>query len=117
MLLCRRLGYAVKGVPKNQAKVLFVENNFWGRTLAAISSSTGQPSLALQGWDVPRWCLAVTIEKRPGQHIAIAARLCNPDVVQPRSEMALNFWQASCSSVPCCRSGELWRVWALHARL
>lgn len=32
----------MKGVPKNQAKVLFAENNFWGRTLAAISSSTGQ---------------------------------------------------------------------------
>jgi len=38
----RRWGYDVKGVPKNQAKVLFAENNFWGRTLAAISSSTGQ---------------------------------------------------------------------------
>ena len=47
MLFCRRWGYDVKGVPKNQAKVLFVEDNFWGRTLAAISSSTGQPSLAL----------------------------------------------------------------------
>ena len=31
----------MKGVPKNQGKVLFAENNFWGRTLAAISSSTG----------------------------------------------------------------------------
>ena len=31
----------MKGVPKNQAKVLFAQNNFWGRTLAAISSSTG----------------------------------------------------------------------------
>ena len=37
----RRWGYDVKGVPKNQAKVLFADNNFWGRTLAAISSSTG----------------------------------------------------------------------------
>lgn len=41
-LVRRRWGYDVKGVPKNQAKVLFVEDNFWGRTLAAISSSTGQ---------------------------------------------------------------------------
>ena len=41
-LVCRRWGYDVKGVPKNQAKVLFVEDNFWGRTLAAISSSTGE---------------------------------------------------------------------------
>ncbi|BDA46757.1 Ornithine aminotransferase, mitochondrial [Coccomyxa sp. Obi] len=42
--LARRWGYDVKGVPKNQAKVLFAENNFWGRTLAAISSSTDPES-------------------------------------------------------------------------
>ena len=42
---CRRWGYDVKGVPKNQAKVLFAKHNFWGRTLAAISSSTGVHSL------------------------------------------------------------------------
>lgn len=40
--LYRRWGYDVKGVPKNQAKVLFAENNFWGRTIAAVSSSTGK---------------------------------------------------------------------------
>ena len=38
---CRRWGYDVKGVAKNQAVILFADNNFWGRTLAAISSSTG----------------------------------------------------------------------------
>jgi ornithine--oxo-acid transaminase len=38
--LCRRWGYDVKGIPANQAKVIFVEGNFWGRTLSAISSST-----------------------------------------------------------------------------
>ena len=41
LLCCRRWGYDVKGVPKNQAVILFADNNFWGRTLAAISSSTG----------------------------------------------------------------------------
>ena len=30
----------MKGVPKDQARVLFAGNNFWGRTLAAISSSS-----------------------------------------------------------------------------
>ena len=40
----RRWGYDVKGVPRNQAKVLFAENNFWGRTLAAVSSSTDPSS-------------------------------------------------------------------------
>ena len=38
--LCRKWAYNVKGVPENQAKILFAEGNFWGRTLAAISSST-----------------------------------------------------------------------------
>ena len=55
----RRWGYDVKGVPKNQAKVLFVEDNFWGRTLAAISSSTGQltsasPLTVIPGSQRPR---------------------------------------------------------------
>lgn len=39
-----RWGYEVKGVPKNQAVVLFAEGNFWGRTLAAVSSSTDPES-------------------------------------------------------------------------
>ncbi len=38
--LCRKWAYKVKGVPDNQAKIVFVAGNFWGRTLAAISSST-----------------------------------------------------------------------------
>jgi len=37
--LCRKWAYTVKGLPKNQAKIIFVEGNFWGRTLAAISTS------------------------------------------------------------------------------
>jgi ornithine--oxo-acid transaminase len=42
--LARRWGYAVKGISENQAKVIFAEGNFWGRTLAAISSSTDPSS-------------------------------------------------------------------------
>jgi ornithine--oxo-acid transaminase len=38
--LCRRWGYDVKGIPVNKAKIIFARNNFWGRTMAAISSST-----------------------------------------------------------------------------
>ncbi|NJN77332.1 MAG: aminotransferase class III-fold pyridoxal phosphate-dependent enzyme, partial [Saprospiraceae bacterium] len=30
--LCRKWAYEVKGVPTNQAKILFAEGNFWGRT-------------------------------------------------------------------------------------
>ena len=36
----RRWGYDIKGVPKNEAKILFAKHNFWGRTTSAISSST-----------------------------------------------------------------------------
>jgi ornithine--oxo-acid transaminase len=42
--LARRWGYAEKDIPENQAKVIFAEGNFWGRTLAAISSSTDPSS-------------------------------------------------------------------------
>ncbi|CAI8432435.1 MAG: Ornithine aminotransferase [Flavobacterium sp. SCGC AAA160-P02] len=38
--LCRKWAYKVKGIQENKAKILFAENNFWGRTLAAVSSST-----------------------------------------------------------------------------
>ena len=37
--LARRWGYDVKGIARNKARVLFANQNFWGRTLAAISSS------------------------------------------------------------------------------
>ena len=42
--LARRWGYKVKGIADNQAKIIFAEGNFWGRTLAAISSSTDASS-------------------------------------------------------------------------
>lgn len=38
--LCRRWAYDVKGVPTNQATIIFAAGNFWGRTIAACSSST-----------------------------------------------------------------------------
>ena len=38
--LARKWAYEVKKVPSNAAKIIFVEGNFWGRTLGAISSST-----------------------------------------------------------------------------
>ena len=38
--LCRKWAYKVKGTKNNKAKIIFAEGNFWGRTLAACSSST-----------------------------------------------------------------------------
>ncbi len=42
--LARRWGYVKKGIPDNKAKIIFAEHNFWGRTLAAISTSTDPSS-------------------------------------------------------------------------
>lgn len=42
--LARRWGYEVKGIEANKAKIIFAEGNFWGRTLAAVSSSTDPSS-------------------------------------------------------------------------
>jgi ornithine--oxo-acid transaminase len=42
--LARRWGYVKKGIPDNKARIVFAEGNFWGRTLAAISSSTDPAS-------------------------------------------------------------------------
>lgn len=42
--LARRWAYDIKGVPENKAKIVFANGNFWGRTLAAISSSNDPSS-------------------------------------------------------------------------
>lgn len=51
--LARRWGYDVKGIPANQAKIIFVEGNFHGRTLAAVSGSTDPSSFTGFGPYVP----------------------------------------------------------------
>ena len=51
--LARRWGYDVKGIPTNQAKIIFVEGNFHGRTLAAVSGSTDPSSYSGFGPYVP----------------------------------------------------------------
>ena len=55
--LARRWAYKHKGVPVNQAKVIFAEGNFWGRTLAAISSSTDPSSYKDFGPFMPGFAL------------------------------------------------------------
>ena len=37
--LARKWGYEKKGISENKAKIIFANGNFWGRTLAAISTS------------------------------------------------------------------------------
>lgn len=42
--LTRKWAYKVKGIPQDQAVTVYATGNFWGRTLAAISSSTDPSS-------------------------------------------------------------------------
>ena len=51
--LARRWGYVNKGIAPNCAKVVFAKHNFWGRTLAAISSSTDPSSYTQFGPYMP----------------------------------------------------------------
>ena len=55
--LARRWGYNVKGIAENKAKIIFAEGNFWGRTLAAISSSTDPSSFKGFGPYMPGFVL------------------------------------------------------------
>uniref|UniRef100_A0A915JZL3 Ornithine aminotransferase n=1 Tax=Romanomermis culicivorax TaxID=13658 RepID=A0A915JZL3_ROMCU len=51
----RRWAYDVKGVKRYDAKVIFAANNFWGRSLSAISSSTDEDSFGGFGPFMPNF--------------------------------------------------------------
>lgn len=74
--LARRWGYVKKGIEENKAVILFAEENFWGRTLAAISSSTDPVSYKgfgpyMPGFDlVPYNNLIVLEEKLKNENVA-----------------------------------------------
>ena len=51
--LARKWGYMKKGITENQAKIIFAEGNFHGRTLGAISASTDPLSTTNFGPLVP----------------------------------------------------------------
>ncbi|KAH9518480.1 hypothetical protein Btru_016910 [Bulinus truncatus] len=51
--LSRKWGYKVKKIPDNKARIIFAEGNFWGRTLAAVSSSTDPSSYKEYGPFMP----------------------------------------------------------------
>jgi ornithine--oxo-acid transaminase len=55
--LARRWGYTIKGIAENKAHILFVEGNFWGRTMAAISSSNDPSSYLNFGPFMPGFSL------------------------------------------------------------
>ncbi|XP_066251316.1 ornithine aminotransferase, mitochondrial [Euwallacea similis] len=51
--LARKWGYRKKGIPKNEAKLVFCSDNFWGRSLAAVSASTDPTSFEGYGPFMP----------------------------------------------------------------
>lgn len=66
--LCRKWAYKVKGIEENKAKILFAENNFWGRTLAAVSSSTDPSAYSdygpyLPGFEIVKYNDLASLEK------------------------------------------------------
>lgn len=74
--LARKWGYEVKKVPENKAIVAFAAGNFWGRSIAAISSSTDANSRKdfgpfLSGFEII-----------PYNNLAALEEICrNPDTV------------------------------------
>ena len=81
--LARRWGYAVKGIAENKAEIVFVEGNFWGRTMAAISSSNDPSSYAGFGPFMPGFSLIpyndlVALENKFKSNPNIAAFMFEP---------------------------------------
>lgn len=73
--LARKWAYNVKGVPNNEAKIIFAGGNFWGRTLAAISASDDPSSYEGFGPYMPGY-LKVPYNDIP----ALAEALKDPNV-------------------------------------
>ncbi|HET6992683.1 MAG TPA: ornithine--oxo-acid transaminase [Bacteroidia bacterium] len=73
--LARRWGYSVKGIPDNQAKIVWVENNFHGRTLSSISASTDPTSYGGFGPLVPGYVIIPYNDLK-----ALGHALIDPDV-------------------------------------
>lgn len=80
--LARRWAYTKKNVAENQAKIVFAEGNFWGRTLAAISSSTDPSSFKgfgpfMPGFELVPYNDLVSLEKAL-QDPTVAAFMVEP---------------------------------------
>lgn len=55
--LARKWGYLKKNIPEDKARIIFAKGNFWGRTLAAISSSDDPTSYKGFGPYMPGYSL------------------------------------------------------------
>ncbi len=74
--LSRRWGYKVKGIPDNQAKIIWVENNFHGRTLSSISASTDPTSYGGFGPLVPGYVVIPYNDLKALDHALIDPNVC-----------------------------------------
>ncbi|RDW81533.1 ornithine-oxo-acid transaminase [Aspergillus mulundensis] len=63
--IARKWGYKVKGIPENEAIILSAENNFHGRTMAAISLSSDPESRENYGPFVPNIGCAIPGTNKP----------------------------------------------------
>lgn len=81
--LARRWGYTIKGVEENKAVVVFAENNFWGRTLSAISSSTDPSSYSkfgpyMPGFEIIKYNNLLALEEKLKHNKNIVAFMFEP---------------------------------------
>lgn len=80
--LSRKWGYQVKGIPKDQAKIIFVQNNFWGRTLAAVSSSSDPEAYGEYGPYMPGFSL-IPYDDLPALEAAVSDPTVAAFMVEP----------------------------------
>ena len=67
--LARKWGYLKKKIPHNKARIVFANGNFWGRTLAAISSSDDPSSYKdfgpyMPGYDIIPYNDLISLEEK-----------------------------------------------------
>ncbi|KAL3092837.1 hypothetical protein niasHT_030026 [Heterodera trifolii] len=80
--LARRWAYDVKMVPKNEVKIVFAENNFHGRSLAACSASTDPDCYGGFGPFVPNF-VKVPFDDLTALEAAISDPNCAAFMVEP----------------------------------
>lgn len=102
--LARRWAYEVKGVQPYQAKVVFAKNNFWGRTMTAISSSTDPSSYTNFGPFMPGFEI-VDYDDLAALETAISDPNCAAFMVEPiqgEAGVVVPSKVSPCADCVCC---------------
>lgn len=101
--LCSR--YDVKGIPEDKARILFAGNNFWGRTLAAISSSDDPTAFKgfgpyMPGFTTLQYNNLAALEaelERDGEHVA--AFMVEPIQGEAGGELVASYHGITCTYI------------------